>query len=370
MVEETIDIDLLRRLSEADGIGGREREVSRLVHDYAQSYVDEISYDNLGSIILKQNGTVNEGPKVMLSAHMDEVGFVVRQITPEGYLKLLPVGGWWGHVMPAQEMTVTTATGQKYIGIVGSRAPHGLPDEVKNKVMTPMTMFLDMGVADRQAIEALGIRIGDMITPYIPFRQMNDPNFLAGKAWDDRFSLGAELEVMKRTAQKPHEATLFFTGSTQEEVGIRGARTAVHQIQPDLAIALDVTTAKDTPLDNESSNRLGGGVVLAVLDSLTMANKGLLYRMERLVADLKLDVRYDFMTVGGTDACNIHKAMDGVVTMTISMPTRYMHSPRLMVHQDDYKQTIQLLTSFCQSLSKADVALFKEATRQALEKTY
>ncbi|WP_413481378.1 hypothetical protein [Latilactobacillus sakei] len=93
MVEETIDIDLLRRLSEADGIGGREREVSRLVHDYAQPYVDEISYDNLGSIILKQNGTANEGPKVMLSAHMDEVGFVVRQITPEGYLKLLPVGG-------------------------------------------------------------------------------------------------------------------------------------------------------------------------------------------------------------------------------------------------------------------------------------
>lgn len=366
MCDKSIDINLLRQLSEADGIGGREREVSRIVHQYAEPYVDTISYDNLGSIILKQAGRISDGPKVMFSAHMDEVGFVVRQITTDGYLKLLPVGGWWGHVMPAQEMTVTTEDDHKYIGVIGSRAPHGLAPAIKEKVMTPMSMFLDMGVKDQAAIERLGIKIGDMITPYVQFRPMNDPNYLLGKAWDDRFSLAAELEVMKRTAKQPHDATLYFTGSTQEEVGIRGARTAVHTIQPDLAIALDVTTAKDTPLDNEGTNCLGGGVVLAVLDSLTMANKGLLERMKQLVNQLALDVRFDFMTVGGTDACNIHKALDGVVTMTISMPTRYMHSSRLMVNLEDYRQTIALLTEFAQSVTKTDIENFKKTTRQAL----
>lgn len=370
MSNTSIDIDLLRRLSEADGIGGCEREVSRIVHEYAKSYVDEISYDNLGSIILKQTGQITDGPKVMFSAHMDEVGFMVRQITESGFLKLLPVGGWWGHVMPAQEMTVTTATGKKYIGIVGSRAPHGLPADIKNKVMEPMTMFLDMGVNSSADIKRMGINIGDMITPYVKFRQMNDPDYLSGKAWDDRFSLAAELEIMKRTSKIPHDATIFYTGSTQEEVGIRGARTAVHTIKPDLAIAMDVTTAKDTPLDDCNSNKLGGGTVLAVLDSLTIANKGLLYRMERIVEQLSLDVRFDFMTVGGTDACNIHKAMDGVVTMTVSMPTRYMHSPRLMVNLNDYRQTITLLTEFCRTLTREDIDLFKRATRQALASKY
>ncbi|APX72976.1 M42 family metallopeptidase [Companilactobacillus allii] len=370
MSNEAIDLELLRNLSEADGIGGREREVSRIVHSYAQPYVDNIYYDNLGSIILKQNGINKNGPKVMLSAHMDEVGFEVRQITEQGFLKLLPIGGWWGHVMPAQEMTVTTNDNKKYIGVIGSRAPHGLSDEVKNKVMKPMSMFLDMGVDNKFEIEQMGIEIGNMITPNIKVRQMNNPNYLLGKAWDDRFSLGAELEVMKRTSVMDHEATLYFTGSTQEEVGIRGARSAVHKIKPDLAIAMDVTTAQDTPLDDRNVDNLGKGVVLAVLDSLTIANKGLLYRMKRLATEQKLDIRYDFMTVGGTDACNIHKAMDGIPTMTVSMPTRYMHSPRLMVNLDDYKQTITLLTEFCKTLSEKDVSLFKETTREALVDKY
>lgn len=120
----------------------------------------------------------------------------------------------------------------------------------------------------------------------------------------------------------------------------------MHTVKPDIAIAMDVTTATDTPLDNVGM-KLGDGVILSVLDSLTMANKGLLNMMEEIVHDLSLDVRYDFMTVGGTDACNIHKMLNGVLTMTISMPTRYMHSPRLMVHRKDYEQTIKLITEFC-----------------------
>lgn len=354
-----IDLNLLKRLSEADGIGGMEREVSRIVTAYGEKYSDEIRYDNLGSVILKSSGNVG-GPKIMLSSHMDEVGFMVRSITDEGFINLLPVGGWWGHVMPAQEMTITTADEKKIIGVVGSRAPHGLPSKIKEKVIQPMELYLDLGIDSKEDVEELGISIGDMITPNVHFREMNDPNYLMGKAWDDRCCVGVGLEVLKNLKGSVHESDIYFAATTQEEVGIRGARTAVHAIKPDVAIALDVTTATDTPFDKKGM-KLGEGVVLSVLDSLTIGNTGLVQMMEEIVKDLSLDVRYDFMTVGGTDACNIHKMLDGVISMTISIPTRYMHSPRLLIHKEDYIQTIKLVTEFCRRLNWEKVKQLKSS---------
>lgn len=354
----TVDLELLKALSEVAGIGGCERQVSRLVKDRLGDCVDSIEYDNMGSIICLKKGQ-EEGPKVMISAHMDEVGFMVRSITAEGYLNLLPVGGWWGHVMPAQEMEVTTTTGQTYIGVVGSRAPHGMPEEEKNKVILPMVLYLDMGVASQKEIADLGIDVGDMITPHVTFRELANPNYLLGKAWDDRICLAVAMTVMENLAQKHTVANVYMVGSTQEEVGIRGARTAVHTIKPDIAIALDVTTAKDTPLD-KGGIKLGCGVILSVLDSLTLANRSLLEKMEALGLSLDLSVNYDYMTEGGTDACNIHKAMEGIVTMTLSLPTRYMHSSRLLVHRKDFCQTVELLTAFCSRLDWEMLTAIKE----------
>lgn len=221
-----VDIELLKRLSEADGIGGMEREVSRIVTAYGEKFSSEIEYDNLGSVILKAKGKSNaENPKIMLSSHMDEVGFMVRSITEEGYVNLLPVGGWWGHVMPAQEMTITTSDQKKIIGVVGSRAPHGLSSEIKEKVIQPMDMYLDLGIPSKESVEQLGVSIGDMITPNVRFREMNDQNYLMGKAWDDRCCVGVGLEVLKNLNAQEHEADVYFAATVQEEVGIRGART-------------------------------------------------------------------------------------------------------------------------------------------------
>lgn len=353
-----MDIELLKKLSEADGIGGCEREVYQIVKEEGERYADRLLTDAMGSLVLVREGH-HEAPKIMLSSHMDEVGFMVKRITPEGYLLLLPVGGWWGHVMPAQEMRVTTATGEKYIGVVGSRAPHGMPKEEKEKVMTPQELYLDLGVPDRAYVERLGIQIGDMITPHTTCHEMNDPDYLIGKAWDDRVCVGVGLEVIRHLSSNGNANSVYFAATVQEEVGIRGARTAVHLIQPDVAIALDVTTAEDTPLD-KGGLALGGGCTLSILDSLTLANRSLFSYMKKLVEAMHLDVRFDFMTVGGTDACNIHKAMDGVITMTVSIPTRYMHSSRLIIHKKDYEQTIQLLTAFCQQLTKEDLQQFRE----------
>ncbi len=353
-----VDLEILKELSEADGIGGREKEISRIVKKYAEGAVDFCFYDNLGSLILVKKSSKANAPKVMLSAHMDEVGFVVRKITKEGYLKLLPVGGWWGHVMPAQEMRVTTMEGKKYTGVIGSRAPHGMPPEEKNKVIPANEFYLDMGVPSAEYIRQLGIMVGDMVTPKTVFREMNDPNYLLGKAWDDRVCVGVCIEVMNALAKEELAVDVYFAATTQEEVGIRGARTAAHSIKPDLAIALDVTTAVDTPFD-QGGLQLGKGPVLSVLDSLTIGNSELLAKMEEIAVRQKLPYRHDFMTVGGTDACNIHKAMTGVVAMTVSIPTRYMHSSRLIIHKEDYLQTILLLSEFLKKITSEEIRSFK-----------
>lgn len=349
-----VDLDLLKELSEVAAIGSCERYVSRIVKKHLEPIVDSITYDNFGSMICEKKG-IEDGPKIMISSHMDEVGFMVRSIDESGFIKLLPVGGWWGHVMPAQELQVTTENGDTYIGVVGCRAPHGMTQDEKSKVIHPMHLYLDMGVKNRKEIEELGIEVGNMITPLSEFRVMNNPNYLCGKAWDDRICVGVGIDVIRQLHDKDHDSNVFMVASTQEEVGIRGARTAVHNIKPDIAIALDVTTSIDTPLDNGSGMALGNGAILSVLDGLTIGNRSLVQHMEQLGIQLKLDLNYDFMTVGGTDACNIHKAMDGVITMTLSLPTRYMHSSRLLIHRKDYWQTVELLTEFCRTLSNEKI---------------
>lgn len=358
---ENLDLKMLKELSEADGIAGCEKEVSRIVKGYFEKYAEEITYDNLGSIIGLKKGKEG-GPKVMIAGHMDEVGFLVRDIDDNGYINLLPVGGWWGHVMPAQEMTITTSKGDKIVGIVGSRAPHGMPIEEKSKVIKPMDLFIDLGISTRKEAEDLGIRIGDMITPNTEFKVMNNKDYLSGKAWDDRIGVAVAIDVLKNLQNVNHEANIYAVGTVQEEVGLRGARTAAQLINPDIAFAIDVTTAKDTPID-KGEIKLGCGVIANVLDATSMANRELLNKLDEISNELGIDINYEFMTVGGTDAGNIHKTFEGVVTVTMSIPTRYMHSPRLIIHRKDYIETVRVVSEFCKRLTSTLVNELKTSTR-------
>ena len=342
-----INIDLIKEMSEAHGISGCEKEVSRVMKKYMEPLCDEVTYDHLGSIIGIKKG--HQGPKIMIAGHLDEVGFMVREIDENGFIRMLPVGGWWGHVLPSQTLYVTTSTGKRYRGVVGSSAPHGLSKEVKEKVIKPIDLFLDLGVDNRQEVIDLGIQIGDMITPDTQFEVMNNPNYLMGKAWDDRLCAAAAVEVLERLKHDDIMADVYAVGTVQEEVGLRGARTAANMIHPDVAIALDVTTAMDTPAD-QGTIKLGKGVVLSIMDAGIIGHSALLREMESICKDLNLDINYDMMTVGGTDADNIHKAYDGVICMTLSIPTRYMHSHRLIIHRKDYVQTIEAIVELCRRL--------------------
>ncbi|MGL5415894.1 MAG: M42 family metallopeptidase [Clostridium sp.] len=338
------DINILKELSNADGISGYEKEVSRITKGYFEKYTDEISYDNLGSIIGIRKGS-KKGKKIMISAHMDEVGFIVRGITKEGYIKLLPIGGWWGHVIPAQMMRITTESGEKIKGVVISKAPHGMSKEEKEKVIEPKNLYIDLGVDNRGEVLSLGVKIGDMITPDVDFSVMNNKNYFLGKAFDDRVGLGIIIEILKILENEKIDSEVYGVGSVQEEVGIRGARTATNLIKPDLAIAIDVTKSLDTPFE-EKGIGIGEGINITMADALTMGNKEMIKKMKEICEEFSLDFNMDCMMDGGTDACNIHKTGAGVKAMTISIPTRYMHSPRLVIHKKDYLDTVKLLVEF------------------------
>lgn len=341
-----LDLDMLEAFTSADGISGCEKEASRVMKSYLEGVADELRYDTLGSLIALKKGTGN-GPKVMLSGHIDEIGFVVRSIDDKGFIRLAPVGGWWGHVLPAHPVTITTRSGQKYVGVIGSKPPHGMAPEVRAKVQEVKDLFVDLGVNSKDEVELLGIRPGDMVSPKSEFTVLANPNYLMAKAWDDRVGALIATDVLKNLKGVSHVADVYAVGSVQEEVGLRGAKTSTYAIKPDLGIALDVTIANDIP-GAEPGTKMGVGITLAIQDGSHLGHRGLLAYLDDLAKELNLSVQYDTLLAGGTDSGEMHKAFDGVINCTVSIPSRYIHSHRALIHRKDYVDTVTLLTAFVQ----------------------
>jgi len=337
-------LELLRKVSEVKGISGAERDVARLIKAELKDVADSFEYDNLGSVIANLNGE-EDAPRVLIAAHMDEVGFLVKQIEKGGFLRLHNVGGWWGHVIPAHEWVVTTRDGKEYIGVTGAQPPHGMPAEQRNKVMELKDMYLDMGVGSDEDIKKLGIKVGDTVTPLQTFRVLNDGKTLLGKAWDDRVAVAVGIEVLRRLKKEGHTANVSFAGTVQEEVGLRGARTSAYKVKPDLAFALDVTMSYDLPGSPAMDTKLGAGVALSIMDGSVIGHRGLFDHVESVAKESGVKYTYDMLTAGGTDSGEIHKVHDGVINMTLSLPCRYFHSHVSLVHSDDIDAAIDLLVA-------------------------
>jgi len=343
-VIEGLNLDLMEAFTQADGVSGNEKEVSRVMKHWTSAVADEVQYDNLGSIAITKKGT-GQGPKLMFAGHIDEIGFLVKQIDDKGFIRLHPVGGWWGHVLPSHPVTITTSDNQKITGIVGCKAPHGMPAEVRNKVMEIKDLFVDIGVKDKEEAESLGIQIGDMVTPKSDFIVLGNPNYLAAKAWDDRIGAIIATQVLLNLQGQKHEADVVAVGTVQEEVGLRGAKTAAYMIKPDVAIALDVTIATDTP-GEDNRIKMGFGVTIEVADSSHLAHRGLLNHLDSLAKKLEIPVQFELLAAGGTDSGEIHKSFEGIISVTCSIPSRYIHSHYAIIHRKDVVDTIRLLTEF------------------------
>lgn len=349
-----MNLEFAKQLVNSDGIPGNEGEIFKVLEDELTDVVDEISSDNLGSFVSLKKGS--EDLKVMLAGHMDEVGFVVSRIDDKGFLSIKPAGGWWPHVLLAQKLRITTREGKKFTGVIGSKPPHILKAEERKKVVELDDLFLDLGVNDRAEVEALGIRIGDMITPDIDFEVMNNPDFLLAKAWDNRIGCYIMAEVMKNIQNEQLQSNIYGVATVQEEVGLRGAQTVANYVKPDLAIAIDTGIDANNPkIAKDSLNSVAGkGPVVLVMDATLIAHTGLRNYLVDLADELGIPVQLDFLLAGGTDGGAIHLQNDGIPSLTLVMATRYIHSHTSIINQKDVTAAIELITEFVKRINQSE----------------
>ncbi len=353
------DLKFLKEITEINGIPGNEVAVREFMEKELNGYVDEVQYDNIGSYIGVKKGSDN-GPKVVIAGHMDEVGFMVTKITDEGFIKFTTMGGWWSQVMLAQQVTITTRKNKEILGVIGSKPPHILGIEERKKPVDINTMFIDVGVKDKEEAEKLGIRVGDMITPYIEFRTMGNEKYLLGKAWDNRIGCAVAIEVAKNLKDEKHDNILYAVGTVQEEVGCRGATTVGNKINPDIAIAVDVGIADDIPGGKGEYGKMGEGVQVTLKDRTSIGHKTLREFVEDIAEELEIPIQYQVLAGGGTDAGPLHISHDGAPSLSISIPSRYIHSHTSMIHRDDYENTVKLLTELVKRLNAKNVDAIKK----------
>ena len=286
MQQETLD--LFRKLTEFPAASGFERGLRAVVKEEISKYTDEIIQDGLGSIFGVVRGN-EEGPRVMVAGHLDEVGFMSTQITPTGMIKFTTLGGWWGQVVLAQQVDIITPNGP-IRGVVGSIPKHLLDEATANKPVDPKVMYIDVGADSRADAEAAGIRPGQQIVPVCEFTPLLNPKKIMAKAWDNRYGTGLAIELLKEVhREKMQLPNILFSGATvQEEVGLRGARTAANLIQPDIFYGLDCSAANDMTGDSNSFGHLGKGALLRIFDPTMITHRGLIEFVQDIADTYKI----------------------------------------------------------------------------------
>lgn len=344
-------LQLLKEITDVNGIAGFETAVKDVMREYLTPVSDELVFDNLGGIFGKKKAKNGERT-VLIGGHMDEVGFMVTRIDDKGYIKFNPVGGWWGQVMLSQRMNLTTDKGVLH-GVIGSKPPHVLSPEDRKKPVDIKNMFLDIGVASKEEAEEAGVKVGDMITPHCDFMEMTNKDFLLAKAWDNRFGCAAAIEVLQKLDGEDVNVNVVSGATVQEEVGLRGAKVAAHKVKPDLAISIDVGLAYDSPGMSEADGvgKMGDGPLVFLMDSSVIAHVGFRRHFQKVAAEKNIDVQLTALRGGGTDSGSFHVANDGVPSINIGVPTRYIHSNVSIMHRQDYNKVVELVTEVVKSLS-------------------
>lgn len=352
-LDETLT--MLKELTDAKGIPGNEREVRDVMKKYISSYSDEVTTDHLGSLIAKKIGQEN-GPKIMIAGHLDEVGFMITQIDDKGFLRFQTVGGWWSQVMLAQRVTIVTNKGD-ITGIIGSKPPHILPPEARKKPVDIKDMFIDIGASSKEEAIEFGVKPGDQAVPHFEFTVMQNEKMLLAKAWDNRIGCAIAIDVLKNLKQVDHPNVVYGVGTVQEEVGLRGARTSANVIQPDIAFGVDVGIAGDTPgiSEKEAASKMGKGPQIILYDASMVSHKGLRDLVTDTADELEIPYQFDAIAGGGTDSGAIHISANGVPALSITIATRYIHSHAAMLHRDDYENAVKLITEVVKRLDRDTV---------------
>jgi len=346
----------LKEITEINGVSGYEEEIRKFMVRELKSSADKIEYDKLGSVLGIKKGTA-DSPRIMMIGHMDEVGFMVKEITKEGYLKFLPLGGCWPHVVLGQRMRVISSKGC-FIGVVGSQPPHILPEEDRKKVVDIKDMFIDIGAQEKfDVTKRLGIKPGDPIVPDSHFTILGNKKMYMSKAFDNRVACAIVLDVLKRFQRVAHPNTILGGGTVQEEVGLRGAQTIAHVGDPDVCITVDVGVGQDMPPHGFTrAEKLGSGVSILIYDGGMIPNLKLRDLFVKTAEQKKIPYHLSYMERGSGDAAKVHLSRAGVPSIYIGPPVRYIHSHNGILNRSDYDNTVKLLVEVTKKLDKKTVA--------------
>ena len=325
-------IERFKELTMLDGTSGFESEVSKYLEKNLSKYADEIKFDNLGGIYAIKKSKKENAKTVMIAAHMDEVGFVVTKILPNGFLKFETLGGFREDVLLAQTYTVTSYDGRKFTGVIGSIPKHFTAGVAQNVKISDMT--IDVGAENREEVLKMGIHEGAFVTPKTTFEQLTE-NRIMSKAVDNRYGCVIITEILEQFADKDLDINLVVCATVQEEVGLRGAKIAANMIKPDVCFVVDCSPANDMDGSATSNGRLGEGFLIRLVDRTMVLRPNMREKLVRLAEENGIKYQY-FTSPGGTDAGEIHQALNGIPTTVIGICARYIHTHNAVFDIRDY----------------------------------
>ncbi len=353
---------LLQRLADAPGPPGAEEPVRAIMVPEMKPFVTSpIHFDGLGSVIAEQGK--GAGPRIMIDAHMDELGGMVRRVTPNGFLTMQMLGGWLDQALVDQRWIILGSKGPVH-AVTGIRDIHIVAPEERTKVFPREQLYLDIGAKDAQEAAAMGVSAGDPVVPDAPFTVMNSSKNYLGKAWDDRIGCAVLLEVMRRTAAMPHPNQLVFVATTQEEIGLRGARTASQVVKPELGIAIEGGITGDTSgaRPEETQARLGGGPGMFLYDSSTIPNRKVVAFVRKTAAAAHIPLQADLVQGYGDDSAEMQTNNGGTPTINLVVPVRYTHAHNGIVNRGDFDQMVDLVVDMLMHLDAKTVAELRDFT--------
>ena len=350
-------VQLLKELTEAPGPPGSEESVRKIMTERMHPLADSVSYDGLGSIIAQQG---NSGPRIMLDAHMDELGGMVRRIRPDGFISMQMLGYWLSAALPDQRWMIIGSKGP-VLAVTDILDAHIAPHDAQGHLQ-PQDLFLDTGARSAAEVQALGISPGDPVAPVSDFAVLANNRYLS-KAWDDRVGCAVMLEVMRRFAKSPHPNQIFYVGTVQEEgsIEMRGAATSARIINPDVGFSLEVGIPNDVPGPGSEAAQevLGGGPGMMLYTFSELPNRNLVAHVKKIAADQHIPLQFDFVPGFGDDAGAIKLNNGGVPVTTVLVPARSTHAHNGIIDRTDFDRTVDLMVALIQSLDASTVARIK-----------
>jgi len=347
----------MKTLTELHGAPGFEDKVQAYMRSELGKFADEIITDGLGGIFaVKKSGREN-APKVMVAAHMDEVGFMITQLTKNGMIKFTPLGGWSTDVMLSHKFKVRTSEDKEITGIIGSVPVHFRKGEKGGKTQIN-DMLLDVGADSLEELEEMGIRPGDSVVPDVDFQLLEGTDKLLAKAWDNRYGCLIAIEALEVLKDTDLDCDLYIGANVQEEVGLRGAKASANMVKPDVAFVVDCSPANDMAGKNDDIGKIGEGTLIRIMDRTMILSKPM--RDYLLETAEKNDIKHQYyQSPGGTDAGSIHISGEGVISAVVGICARYIHTSHSIINYNDYLHAKKMLTELIRGIDSEKVEVLR-----------